>query len=141
MSNLDSFHPFRQTINVKDESPKNSNPDNNSQSDSKDKEDIQFTPWLSWKTKFRFLIATLGLIAIFLIGNSVYSTLSPLLSPFGDHSPKQSLESINENQGIPLAFDKNDLDERGREVGHARQKAGFLASIFCKGGKKSRFCD
>ncbi len=46
-----------------------------------------------------------------------------------------------EAPSIELFYDKTDLNDRGRSVEEARQKAGFFRSIFCRGGKRSGFCD
>lgn len=146
MSNLDNFHPFRQSVNLKDGSSSNQmqpaqSGSQDNQGGAKDKDDIEYNPLLSWKTKLRLLIGAFAVSLMFYIFSSASSILGPLLEPFGRNAKSNNvkLEHIEEPQS--LVFDKNDLNERGREVGHARKKAGFFASMFCKGGKKSSFCE
>jgi hypothetical protein len=134
MSNLDNFHPFRQSVNVRDGSSSNNQAPNESPSN-KENQEKEFTPFFSWKTKLRLFIFGMA-------GSLLLYVLSSALDSFSFTSDSKSSTKTGEAQPIPdQIFDKNDLNERGREVSHARSKAGIFAAIFCKGGKRSRFCE
>lgn len=147
MSNLDNYHPFRQSVNLKDGSSSNtmsSSEAHNSGSDGNGKDEKDYIPLLSWKTKLRLLIGGFALSFLLYIGGTVYDYLAPLLAPFGknkSHAGQNVQSDFEGAHSAALVFDKNDLNERGREVSSARKKAGFFASMFCKGGKKSSFCE
>lgn len=144
MSNLDNYHPFRQSVNLKDASSSNTMKPaiDNNEASSKNIDEKEYKPFLSWKTKLRLLIGGFALSLLFYIGSGVYSYVAPLLEPFGEGRDQLRMQSDFEGaNSAALVFDKNDLNERGREVNSARKKAGFFASIFCKGGKKSSFCE
>ena len=77
-------------------------------------------------------------------GSLLFYVVSSALDSFNFSASPVSIKSGEniENTALPeQVFDKNDLNERGREVSQARKKAGIFAAIFCKGGKRSRFCE
>ena len=142
MSNLDGFHPFRQSVNVRDSSVASpASVPEASHKENEEKEDKEFTPWFSWNTKFRVLIFALAGSFLMLVISNAYESLSSGISgKTPNRFTSNKKESPVEAPVVVEVFDKNDLNERGREVSHARRKAGFFASIFCKGGKRSSFC-
>jgi hypothetical protein len=140
MSNLDNFHPFRQSVNLRDSSSSNNQPSSgeaNNSNNNNNQDEKEYIPFFSWKTKFRLLIFGLAASVLLYVLSSAIDSFS------SDPSGKSSQKSGSTETAPPLdqIFDKNDLNERGREVSHARKKAGIFAAIFCKGGKRSRFCD
>jgi hypothetical protein len=150
MSNLDGYHPFRASVqpgSVQAASGGNSSTSEEeiqAKKSSKDDED-EYKPWFSWKTKLRLFIGSAACGILYYVGSSAYGAfagepaeeLPAGPSMLQEMQPKEDM--ISEQQ---VFFDKTDLDERGRTVQEARQKAGFFKSIFCKGGKRSSFfCD
>lgn len=153
MSNLDSYHPFRASVQPGALQGGNQSQNNTTggsheefSSNKANNDDEEYKPWFSWKTKLRLFIGTVAFGILYYIGSSVYASF--VTEELKDHSKEASF--LQEMQGHDdsilqeevVYFDKRDLDDRGRSVQEARQKAGFLKSIFCKGGKKSSFfCD
>jgi len=155
MSNLDAYHPFRASVNTGVANPPsnaNSNTAEGSGGNSENKqgwqkEDDDKPPRFSWKTKFRLLIGGFALSFLVYIGYQVNSYFDSKTAKASKSEPSMLQEMMEKDQDLmkennPFShFDKNDLNERGRTVESAREKAGFLKSILCRGGKSSRFCE
>lgn len=149
MSNLDNYHPFRASVQAGSVNSSSSKQDLASDDISAKKtannDDEEYKPWFSWKTKLRLFIGGAVLSFLIFIGIKVYNYLG-LDVPVGEVQELTFLNEMERNQDSPstqmMYFDKSDLNERGRSIEEARNKAGFFKSFFCKGGKKSSsFCD
>jgi hypothetical protein len=150
MSNLNSYHPFRASVQAgtvrNQENSGNSGSGSSSEEYSSKKssedEEKEYKPWFSWKTKLRMFIGSAASFILYFIGLSVYTGLAgeDKAELPAENTFLREMES-NEEEGFmqEIFFDRNDLNERGRSVQEARQKAGFFKGFFCRGGKKSSF--
>jgi len=140
MSTLSQYHPFRDSVNKVTEgspTPAGESPASN------DVKENESKPWLSFKSKMRLVLGCIAFVAIWYVVSSFF-TESPELkdgfySTLGRSGGKKS--SSHEIETHNNVFDERDLDDRGRTVSEAKSKAGFLSSLFCRGGKKASFCD
>lgn len=144
MANLDSYHPFRNSVQT-GSSVQNSNDTSDTQENKKTSpDDIEYKPWLSWKTKFRLLIGGFAVSALFYVTSYAISLFEEEVKLPEEPSMLQEMEQADPRETVSeveLFYDKTDLNERGRSVHEARKKAGFFKSFFCMGGKRSGFCD
>lgn len=146
MSNLNQYHPFRESIQTKAvDGGANSAAQENSQTDNnKNSEDREYTPWFSFKTKLRFLIGLFAIIALWMVISSLFKENPELDAGFYAtynktvNASKKSAKKEKENLSL---FDEHDLDERGRTVESTKSKVGFFENLFCRGGKRAFFCN
>ena len=142
MSNLDNYHPFRSSVNLNDNNQNTGQTNSSSQSDNQNEDFERYKPLIPWKLKLLFLVTSFGIGLIIYIFSNFYSFLNPLLKPFGKHDLTNETEAIeNSNMTTSNLFDSFNGGKEERDVSKAKKNAGFLSSIFCKGGKKSSFCD
>lgn len=140
MSTLSQYHPFRDNVNKAAEG--NSTPTVDSPA-SKDTKENESKPWLSFKSKMRLSLGCIAIVAVWYVISSFFTENPELKKGFYSTLGKSG-EKKSASHGVePLnsIFDERDLDDRGRTVSEARSKAGFLSSLFCRGGKKASFCD
>ena len=141
MNSLSQYHPFRDSVNKTGDATA---PVPSENVITKDDNDIESNPRFSFKTKMRMAIGVIGFTALWWVISSIFS---------GETLPQNGFYSILDKDGAKKAhakktveptnsiFDEHDLDVRGRNVSEAKSKAGFISSLFCKGGKKASFCD
>jgi len=143
MSTLSQYHPFRDNVNKSATASPATSSETEGAKTTKDEEDKEYKPWLSFKTKMRLAVASVGFVVVWYVVSSFFAGSSEFNDGFyssldkvqGKKSPKKVTETTND------IFDEHDLDDRGRSISDARSKVGFFKGLFCKGGKKASFCD
>jgi hypothetical protein len=146
MSNLDGYHPFRASVqagSVNQSSGSNTNNEEFVAKKNSDDED-EYKPWFSWKTKLKMFLGGTAFAVLYYVVSVAYAAFE---TPKENELNKEPtlLQEMERGEDVfqdEFSFDGSDLDSRGRSVNEARQKAGFLKSILCRGGKRSSFiCD
>ncbi len=146
MSNLDSYHPFRASVQpgaVQNNSASGSNSGDEfiAKKSANDEED-EYKPWFSWKTKLKMFIGASAFGILYYIGSVTYAAFAGDAVQEANVGSSLLQEMQGREEGVSdqqIFFDRSDLNERGRSVQEARQKAGFFKNFFCKGGKRSSF--
>jgi hypothetical protein len=151
MSNLDGYHPFRASVQAGSINQSTGNQStglntNNEEFVAKKNSDDEdeYKPWFSWKTKLKMFIGGAAFVILYYVLTVAYAAFEKPKEEELNKEPSllQEMERRDDDIQNEFTFDGSDLNSRGRTVNEARQKAGFLKSIFCRGGKRASFiCD